>query len=323
MVNKYKKIHIILGTSLIVLSLALIIFITPNIAPEFTGSSSMDIKFENETSIDVVNEVISEYKKDVEISEKDNAVINLKTGALNDEEYIDIVSYIGEEIGKFSIISYESFSPSISQELLRKAVIILIVAILIIIGYISIAFRKVSRPVASWKYGMVATVALIHDSIIPLGIFSLIAPFTAASVDTLFVTALLATLGYSINDTIVIFDRVRERISNNTIKKNKENFGDVVDYGVRNSLRRSLYTSISTILPLALLVIFVPVTQWFALALFIGIFAGTYSSLFYAPSVLLMWNAIAPQKETNKKEKTDVQKAEDALRDTLKGSDII
>lgn len=324
MVNKYKKLHAIFGTLLIFVSILLIIFVQPNISPEFTGSSSMDIRFNSSTSIDVLNtEFASHPSKDVEIDEKDNEIFNLKTSSLNDEEYLDFVSYIKENIGEFDIISYESFSPSISQELLRKSIIILVIAMIIIIMYVAFAFRHVSRPISSWKYGLVATIALIHDSIIPLGIFTLISSFTTASIDTLFITALLAILGYSINDTIVIFDRVRERISNNIANKNKENFGDVIDYGVRNSLRRSLYTSISTVLPLILLVIFVPVTQWFALALFVGIFAGTYSSLFYAPSLLLIWNTLFPQDESIKKEKTDLEKAEEKLIGILKEKDTL
>ena len=112
------------------------------------------------------------------------------------------------------MLAYESFSPSISQELVRKALIALVAAMVLIILYISFVFKRVSRPVASWKYGLVAIVALVHDAIIPIGLFALLALFTSAAVDALFVTALLATLGYSINDTIVVFDRVQRAITN-------------------------------------------------------------------------------------------------------------
>ena len=184
-------------------------------------------------------------------------------------------------------------------------------------------FKGVSRPIASWKYGVVSIAALLHDVAAPLGIFALLAPFTSASVDALFVTALLATLGYSINDTIVIFDRIRDRLKTNMGKKHKENFGTVVDYGVRSSVRRSLYTSVSTVIPLALLIVLVPVTQWFGVALFVGVAAGTYSSLFFAPSLLLLWHRHFPQKEDGNRTKTDTEKAEDTLKDILQGQDVM
>ena len=193
-----------------------------------------------------------------QVSEKEYTI---STRSLSNEEYTILKHTITNAVGEYEIKEYQSFSSSISTELLYKAIIALIVAIIVIILYISFVFRKSSRPIASWKYGMAATLALIHDTIIPLGLFAILAPFTTATVDTLFVTALLATLGYSINDTIVVFDRMRDRLQVNREKNRKEDFNETIDYGVKNSLRRSVYTSVSTVTPLVLLFIFVSANQ--------------------------------------------------------------
>ena len=136
-------------------------------------------------------------------------------------------------------------------------------------------------------------------------------------------TALLATLGYSINDTIVVFDRMRDRLRMNREKNKKELFPDTVDYGVRSSLRRSLYTSVSTVTPLVLLFIFVSATQWFSIALFAGVVAGTYSSLFFAPSLLLLWHHYFPQKERKEKKLSETEAAEKMLRSSFQNEDIL
>ena len=273
MVSKHAKIHTVIGIGLIILSVVCTIVIRPNIAPEFSGSAELTVVF-TEAQQGVANR-LGDTGFEAETHRVSDTEYSFTTRSLDAEEYSAFKAGITEQIGEFEVKEYQSFSPSISRELLYKAVIALLVAVGIIIIYISLVFRKASRPVASWKYGVAATFALVHDSIIPLGLFAIIAPFTTAVIDTLFVTALLATLGYSINDTIVVFDRMRDRLKNNREKGKKESFAETVDYGVRTSLRRSLYTSVSTVTPLVLLFILVSATQWFSIALFAGVVAGT------------------------------------------------
>lgn len=323
MISKYAKVHVIIGIGLIVASVVCVIFITPNIAPEFSGSAKMHIEFlEEQEQKDITEKLVSvEYEATInQVSGKEYLIT---TRSLNEKEYAALKNILTDTVGEYEIKEYQSFSPSISAELLYKAIIALILAVVIIILYISFVFRKSSRPVASWKYGMAATLALIHDTIIPLGLFSVLAQFTTAAIDTLFVTALLATLGYSINDTIVVFDRMRDRLRMNREKNKKEDFNETVEYGVKNSLRRSVYTSVSTVTPLVLLFIFVSATKWFSIALFAGIVAGTYSSLFFAPSLLLLWQRYFPQKEKKEKQLSETEAAEKILRETIYNEDIL
>ena len=323
MVSKGKKRFAFAGILLIGVSLISVLVISPNIAPEFNGSANLHIAFEEKQELATVADGVQTFAHEVQTEQESETDYTLKTQALTNEEYTQLQGLVTEEVGNYSIKAYESFSPSISQELVRKSVLALIMAVLIIIGYIALVFRGVSRPIASWKYGVVSTIALLHDAIIPLGVFAVAAPFSNAMIDTLFVTALLATLGYSINDTIVIFDRIRDRLENNKGKKRKESFDEAVDYGVKNSLRRSLYTSASTIIPLLLIFTFVPAARWFAVALLTGVLAGTYSSLFFAPSLLLFWHHRFPQKEQKERKFTETELAEEALRRSFQGEDVL
>ncbi len=323
MISRHAEKHAVIGVALIVVFLLSVFVITPNIAPEFSGTAHLQVDFQSEQSTQSMHTAFAEFPYDITPQQISETEWSFTSRALSDEEYQGLLTHITDTVGAHTITEYQSFSPSISQELVRKALLALIIATIIIIAYISFVFKGVSRPIASWKYGVVSIAALLHDVAAPLGIFALLAPFTSASVDALFVTALLATLGYSINDTIVIFDRIRDRLKTNMVKKHKENFGTVVDYGVRSSVRRSLYTSVSTVIPLALLIALVPVTQWFGVALFVGVAAGTYSSLFFAPSLLLLWHRHFPQKEDGNRTKTDTEKAEDTLKDILQGQDVM
>ncbi len=156
-----------------------------------------------------------------------------------------------------------------------------------IICFIAFAFRKVSKPVSSWRYGFIAIVTLLHDVAIPVGLFVVLSHFYGAEVDTLFVVAVLTILGLSVSDTIVIFDRIRENLNTSNVAKN--NFNETVGRSLEQSYVRSICTSLTVILVLLALFFFGPVsTKYFALMLTAGMFFGTYSSIFLA-SPLLVW----------------------------------
>jgi preprotein translocase subunit SecF len=160
--------------------------------------------------------------------------------------------------------------------------------ILAIVLFIAYAFRKVSEPISSWKYGIVAIIALLHDVIIPTGVFAVLGHFKGFEIDTLFITALLVVLGFSVHDTIVVFDRVRENLRHASAKKP---FDQIVGESISQTFTRSINTSLTTLLALVVLY-FVggPSTQHFSLALIIGIIAGTYSSVFIgSPLLVTIW----------------------------------
>lgn len=180
---------------------------------------------------------------------------------------------------------FTSIGPSVGSELKRKAIISIITVILAIILFITYAFRKVSRPVASWKYGVITIITLLHDIIIPTGIFALFAHYTGAEVDTLFILALLTILGLSVHDKIVVFDRIRENLKDGE----RTEFAETVGRSTSATIIRSINITLTIIFVLVPLYLFGPeTTKNFALILTIGLFFGIYSSLFFA-SPLLVW----------------------------------
>ncbi len=178
--------------------------------------------------------------------------------------------------------------PTIGTELRNKALIALALVLLCILLFIAFAFRKVSQPVSSWVYGLIALVTLLHDVIVPVGFFAALGHFHGAQVDTLFVTAILTVLGFSIHDTIVVFDRVRENLRINQERNKKEDFAETAGRSLQQTFVRSINTSLTVLLTLAVLYFIGPAsTRDFALTLLVGIIAGTYSSVFLATPLLV------------------------------------
>ena len=189
--------------------------------------------------------------------------------------------------------SFTSIGPSVGAELVRKSIICFILVSLGIIFWIAFSFRKVSKPVSSWKYGLIAIVSLIHDTIIAAGAFALIGHLTGAEVDTLFVVAILTTLGLSVSDTIVVFDRIRENIR---IGQSKI-FEETVGKSLGQVFTRSIITSSTVIIVLLSLVFWGPSsTRLFSIVLTIGMFFGTYSSIFLASPLLVIVNNLQTKK---------------------------
>jgi len=222
-----------------------------------------------------------------------------RTRFLEEEErqvLINTLSFNGEK----TVVEerFNSIGPVIGEELRQKALVAMVIVLVAIILFIAFAFRKVSKPVSSWKYGLIAIVALVHDIVIPTGIFALLGHFMGAEIDALFVTALLAILGYSVNDTIVVFDRVRENLRINHELHKKEPFSEVVGKSLSQTYGRSINTSLTT--ALVLLTLFLlggSATHFFSLTLLTGVIAGTYSSIFLASPLLV---AINKNKEEKK-----------------------
>lgn len=213
----------------------------------------------------------------------------VKSRELNDIEHKQLLNALSQD-GK-NLLEEKNFSsigPSVGKELTRKAIVAIILVSLGIIIFIAFAFRKVSKPVSSWKYGFIAIVSLLHDVIIPVGIFALLSHFLGIEMDTLFVVAVLTILGLSVSDTIVIFDRIRENIRGQAMI-NKINFPETVGKSLQQSFVRSICTSLTVILVLLALFFFGPYsTKYFALVLAFGMFFGTYSSIFLASPLLVV-----------------------------------
>lgn len=192
---------------------------------------------------------------------------------------------------------FTSIGPSIGAELMQKGWIAIALVSLLTVIFIAFAFRHASTP-SSWKYGMVAIVTLLHDILIPAGLFALLGHLYGAEVDALFIVALLTVLGISINDTIVIFDRIRENLKRNEQHHKHEDFESVVGRSISQTISRSINTSVTVIIVLLSLYFLGPAaTKDFALVLTVGMIAGTYSSIFLASPLLVVWEKFSARKK--------------------------
>jgi preprotein translocase subunit SecF len=205
---------------------------------------------------------------------------------------LDIETELPEETISARVLEkrFETIGSVISNELRERSWQAGIAVILAIVFFVAYAFRRVSKPVSSWKYGITAIIALVHDVTITMGIFALLGHFYGIEIDVPFVVAMLTILGYSVNDTIVVFDRVREKL----IKRGRDKFAETVNIGVNETLIRSINTSVTTLLVLTALFLFGGESiHYFSLALMVGIVLGTYSSIFLASPLLVVWERMA------------------------------
>ncbi len=305
---KYKKIFVSVSIVLVLLSIVALFIFGIDLGIDFKGGALTEVVYTRERPAqDSLQEhLFNNIEQDFSLVQNGLGPILLqptgdlgyivKTRALTDTEHLQLlnalsdISVAGEEENKYPLEekSFNSIGPSVGRELTRKAIVAIILVSLAIICFIAFAFRKVSKPVSSWRYGFIAIVTLLHDVLIPVGIFSTLAHFYGIEIDTLFVVAVLTILGLSVSDTIVIFDRIRENLKAHASAKTF-NFSDIVGQSIDQSYVRSISTSLTVILVLLALVFFGPVsTKYFALMLTAGMFFGTYSSIFLASPLLVL-----------------------------------
>ncbi len=210
----------------------------------------------------------------------------IQTQALDKDQHDQLLTAIQKQAGDFTETHYDSIGPVIGKELQKNAFWQLLFVSLGIIIYIGYAFRKVAKPVTSWRFGGAALIALFHDLLFVLGVFSVLGHFKGVEVDSLFVTALLTVLGFSVHDTIGVFDRIRENLR----LFPGQSIEYVVNHSIAQTLVRSLNTSLTVLFVLLSLLLFGGATiKYFVLALFLGVVVGTYSSIFIASPVLVLW----------------------------------
>ncbi len=265
---------------------------------DFTGGTIAEYSFlSDRPDIYQVQETLGkEGINGIQLQPAGEQEIVLRAKSLGEDEHQKIVSALKNSFGADNLVEnkFESIGPVVGTELKNKAITALIVASILIILYIAFAFRKVSRPVPSWKYGMGAVIALAHDLVIVTGIFSALGHFFGYEIDMFFVTSLLTILGYSVNDTIVVYDRTRE----NLFRSAGETFEETVNRSINETLARSINTGFATLLTLILLYFFGGETiRIFVLSLMLGIFFGTYSSIFVASPLLIVWQKLGTRKK--------------------------
>lgn len=213
--------------------------------------------------------------------------VSIRLPEVSGDQHTALNTAIAERFPGVEERSFETVGPTIGRELRQRAVTATILVIVAIVLYVTWAFRRVSvGPVRPWAYGAATIFALIHDVVIVLGAFAVFGHFFHVEVDSLFVTALLTVLGFSVHDTIVVFDRIRERL----LTTATDSFEQTVNESINQTIVRSINTSLTTILVLFALFFFGGESiHYFTLALIIGIIAGTYSSIFVASPLLVLW----------------------------------
>lgn len=294
-------------------SAAIVMQLGLRIGIDFTGGSLTEVSYTAPVEKSAVEEAVASFDLGgasvrESVNESGQEAFFIRTRDLNEgerTELADKVTSLGEggEISRFTTVG-----PVIGKELKDKAGYAIAGVIFIIVVYVAFAFAGIGVPVSSWVYGMVVIIVLAHDVLVPTALMSLLGHFTGAEVDVLFVMALLAVLGYSVNDTIVIFDRVRENlIKNRTEKRTKRTepggiviedveytltapYDEIVGSAVKETMARSINTSLTTLVALvALYLIGGSVTQIFALVLMAGVFAGAYSSICIASPLVVIY----------------------------------
>lgn len=272
---------------------------------DFVGGSLLDVSFlpaqagvGNKPNAEEVSQVLNKLNfKDASIRSSGEGFI-IRTKEITQDQKDSIMQSLSLG-GKYSPTekTFSTVGPILGKEALQKSLLSIFLVLLAIVLFIAFAFRKVSRPVSSWIYGIVTVLALLHDVIVPTGVFAILGHFYGFEVDTLFVTALLVILGFSVHDTIVVFDRIRENLSQgDTLGKfskvsPSEKFETIVGESINETFVRSINTSLTVLLAVLVLYIFGPETiKNFTLALLIGIFIGTYSSIFIGSTLLVTIN---------------------------------
>jgi preprotein translocase subunit SecF len=288
---KHKKIFIGISTALVVLSIISLFVFGLKIGIDFKGGALTEVAYKTArpTQDDLSKPLAALNFGDISLQPTGDLGYIVKSRDLSDAEHTQLLGALSEgNSASLTELSFDSIGPSVGKELTRKAILSVILISLAIICFIAFAFRKVSKPISSWKYGIIAIVTLLHDVAIPVGLFVILSHFYGAEADTLFVVAVLTILGLSVSDTIVIFDRIRENLRNQASVA-KMNFGEIVGKSLEQSYVRSICTSLTVILVLLALYFFGPAsTKYFALMLTAGMFFGTYSSIFLASPLLVL-----------------------------------
>lgn len=288
---KPAKYFFLISTVLTFVSIGLLIVPGPRYSIEFTGGTRMEISVPAGKTAENVTDAFRGFQG----TELSPTVNRLQAGTflvrikgIDDPTHKALMSHLDATLGDVSEVQYTTIGPTVGSTLKIRAIYALLVASIGIIAYIAFAFRKIPRKYSPWKFGLVAVATLLHDVMVTVGVFVILSYTTDFEADTLFVTALLTILGYSVNDTIIIFDRIRDNLF---IQERKEDFATIANRSLNQTWKRSCYTSGSTLIMLTSLFLLGSASiKWFVLTLIVGIGLGTYSSIFVATPLLVLWN---------------------------------
>jgi preprotein translocase subunit SecF len=267
---------------------AIIVFGLP-LGIDFTGGSLVQVNYPNgRPDLNVVQEQLSDVDLGtVSVRAVGDSAVAIRTRNLTEAEHETMLSVLGGAASTTEL-SYTSVGPALGSQFANKALWAIFAVILVIVLYIAFAFRKVSKPVPGWGYGITVVAMLAIDIIVPAGFYAAYCHFTGAEVDSLFIVALLSLLGYCVNDVIVIFDRIREHLAKNERSGLKESFEETIGKSISETMTRSINTALTVVLALlALIFLGAETTRNFALVMLVGVVAGTFSSISRSAPLLI------------------------------------
>ena len=275
------------GLILAAATLAILIWGLP-LGIDFTGGSQMQVNYSGTRPAlaDIEQRVATVPLGVISVRAFGASGVSIRMRTMTPTEHDAVLTALGT--ASTTELSYTSVGPALGSQFTSKAIWALLAVVLAIVLYIAFAFRKVSRPVPSWGYGLTVVAMLAIDIIVPTGFYAALAHFTGAEVDSLFIVALLALLGYVVNDIIVVFDRVREHLAKNEKEGAREEFEVTIGKSIDETITRSINTALTVALALlALIYLGAPATRNFALVMLVGIVAGTFSSICRSAPLLI------------------------------------
>jgi preprotein translocase subunit SecF len=285
-----KNLYFLISLFLIIPGVISLLLYGLQLSIDFTGGSRISLLLPEKVTAEKVAQIRKSFVEEnipVSTIQSSDKEVFVRTTPISNKQNNTLLKRLEKNIGKFKQESFATIGPTIGQELTRKAFYSIVISSILIVIYIAFSFRRVPKPTTSWRFGITTIATLLHDVLLLLGIFSLFGHFFHVEVDSLFITALLTVMGFSVHDTIVVFDRIRE----NLLRGKSGSFAQTVNDSILQTLTRSLNTSFTTLLVLLALLLFGGESiRWFVVALFIGIAAGTYSSIFNAAPLLVLWH---------------------------------
>jgi len=285
---KFRKIFYLFSALFFIGAIASLILWQLNFGIDFKGGSLLSVEFSKSTPSNAeITDAISEFNLGEVVVQKSgdyNAMIRFKD--VEEEVHQNIFDKLATLDEGLTELGFEQVGPAIGNELKRDATYAVVTSLIAILLFISYSFRKVSKRIRSYKYGVAAVIALFHDVVITLGVFAVLGKFKGVEIGLPFMAAFLTVLGYSVNDTIVVFDRIRE----NLLRSYSEGLDEICNKSLNQTLVRSISTSLVTLVALLSVYFFGGETiKYFSLALIVGITAGTYSSILIATPILYDW----------------------------------
>jgi preprotein translocase subunit SecF len=278
---------------LVVASIVGFVWPGPVLSIEFTGGTLLEVRLPEGATVERLKTSLENARfgettlGDATVTTTRAGTQFVRTRTLTTEEHSQLLAMLTKDLGQVQELQYTTIGPTVGQNLKVRALYALLAAMAAIILYVAAAFRKIPAHLSPWSFGVATIIALVHDVAITLGIFTILSHFTTFQMDTLFVSAVLSIMGYSVSDTIVIFDRIRDNIF---AEGKRTDFTEIAEKSLRQTITRTLNTGLGALIMLFALFFFGSESiRWFILALIVGTLIGTYSSFFIATPLLALW----------------------------------